>query len=288
LIVRAGALGDTLMLIPAISGLKKGLEIIVTGRRPGIDYIRPYVDQCIDIETSGCHRLFMEESVDPARPSLPDADHIVAFFNDPDGRLKNNLKACFPGRAVDVFPVFPPAGDNTHTALYMARSFRDASLPIDPEQAFAASFEIPLMADCKTGEGDTAGIVIHPGSGSQKKNYPPAFWLKLIKGLRGPCLDPHLKVVLLLGPAEQGLYTSFKEDQGLEDIDIRVSAEREELLSVLGNASVYIGHDSGVTHLAAMMGIHVIAIFKESSAEQWGPLGPNVRIITKDNYNRSS
>ena len=54
------------------------------------------------------------------------------------------------------------------------------------------------------------------------------------------------------------------------------------MLSILGNTSLYIGHDSGVTHLAAMLGTNTIAIFKDSSVEQWCPLGPSLKIIGPD------
>jgi len=68
------------------------------------------------------------------------------------------------------------------------------------------------------------------------------------------------------------------------DIEFKVLPEKEELMSILARGSVYIGHDSGVTHLAAMMGIHVIALFKHTSVEQWRPLGPNVRFFKNRDY----
>ena len=77
LIIRAGALGDTLMLMPLINALK-GYRIDILGRKPGIDYLEPYVDQCIDIERGGWHRLFSQET-DFADP-LFNADHVIAFI----------------------------------------------------------------------------------------------------------------------------------------------------------------------------------------------------------------
>lgn len=279
LIIRAGALGDTLMLIPSISNLKNDAEIIIAGRRPGIDYLRPYVDRCIDIETSGWHVLFSEGVENVPDLSLPGIDHVIAFLNDTEGKLAPRLRSWFPGSGVSVFPVFPREGDRDHVALYMAKALREAGIPIDAERAFEDSVAKPLISPLKPGAGERHGIVIHPGSGSTRKNYPPAFWLEVIRGLQnsGPAEDEG--ITLLFGPAEEGLLQLFQEDLTEGDAVFKVMPEREDLLSILSNASVYIGHDSGITHLAAMMGIHVIALFKESSIEQWRPLGPKVQVV---------
>ncbi len=41
LIIRPAALGDTLMLAPALSNSREWGEVIVVGRKPGIDFLRP-------------------------------------------------------------------------------------------------------------------------------------------------------------------------------------------------------------------------------------------------------
>jgi ADP-heptose:LPS heptosyltransferase len=50
-------------------------------------------------------------------------------------------------------------------------------------------------------------------------------------------------------------------------------------MNILNGAALFIGQDSGITHLAAMLGIPTIALFKITNAAQWGPLGPCVRVI---------
>ena len=287
LIIRAGAMGDTLMLMPVISSLKKGAEITIAGRRPGIDYLRPYVARCVDIETSGRHMLFRSGTEDIPDLSLPRFDYVVAFLNDPDGKLMSSLKAFFPESAVSVFPVFPQDGDKSHIALYMAKALKESGLPIDSNRAFEDSLKTPLMSAIKTAPGERHHIIVHPGSGSIKKNYPPAFWLELMKEIKRSGFAEQERFTLLLGPAEEGLLPFFRENLKKGDAVIKAMPEREELLTILSNASVYIGHDSGITHLAAMMGIHVIAIFKESPIERWRPLGPNVRLISNTDYSLS-
>ena len=85
------------------------------------------------------------------------------------------------------------------------------------------------------------------------------------------------KDFVLLGPAEADLHAYFVTR--LKDLEILVCPERERLLSILGNAGLYVGHDSGITHLSAMLGTPTIALFKESLVHRWRPLGPAVKVI---------
>jgi heptosyltransferase III len=279
LIIRAGALGDTLMLMPSIHALRKDNEIVIAGRHPAIDYIQHYVDRCIDIETSGWHRLFMKNTDGLLDLSLQ-PDHVTAFLNDPEGYVSKNLRANFPNSSVSLFPAFPPEGDERHIALYMAQALQEAGLPVNAKDVFEESFKKALMAIEDSLPDGTGPVVIHPGSGSPRKNYPPLFWFQLIRDMKRATLDNSRRIMLLFGPAEEGIVTLFRDELGEKDVQATVHPGKKELLDILGKASVYIGHDSGITHLAAMLGKPVIAVFKDSSVERWRPLGPNVRIIS--------
>ena len=52
-----------------------------------------------------------------------------------------------------------------------------------------------------------------------------------------------------------------------------------DLAMWLAGARVYIGNDSGVTHLAAALGVPVIAIFVATPPEVWAPRGSNVSVL---------
>ena len=86
-------------------------------------------------------------------------------------------------------------------------------------------------------------------------------------------------MILLLGPAEEDCQSFFLEAIGEDNINIIFYPDKKELLSILSMAGIYIGHDSGVTHLAAMLGAPVIALFKDDSSDQWSPIGPSVKIM---------
>ncbi len=286
LIIRPSALGDTLMLMPAIAQLRGSVEILLVGRSPGIDIISPYITQSIDYERSGWHRLFLEDLDGDQTFSLPDADCAVAFLSDPNGNVNRNLKSHLPETLIHFFPAFPPGEADLHVALYLAQSLKRAGLPIDPEKSLEDATKRPLLK----GEYQAIQknrIVFHPGSGGKGKNHPPDFWVALIHVLNNHLLSPPFFEggqggFILLGPAEEELRPFFTRNLRVEGMEILFAPELEQLQSVLSQAPLYVGHDSGITHLAAMLGTPTIALFKNSPVHQWRPLGPAVRVLENE------
>ena len=279
LIIRPSALGDTLMLMPAIAQLRGSTEIVLVGRSPGIDIISPYVNRVMDYEGSGWHRLFLDNLDAYHAFSPPEADCAVAFLTDPDGRVNKNLKTTLPRTRVHFFPAFPPQAAHLHVALYLAQCLKSAGLPIDPEKSLEDASRGPLLKRENLAI-QREKIVFHPGSGGKGKNHPPEFWLALISALNTHFLSPPFhKPIILLGPAEEGLRAFFTTNLSLEGMEILFAPELKQLQSILTQAPLYVGHDSGITHLAAMLGTPTVALFKNSPVPQWRPLGPAVKVI---------
>jgi hypothetical protein len=284
MILRPGALGDTLMLAPAVFALRGSEEIVLVGRNPGLYFLRPYVDLCLDYEKGGWHQLYLE-SIE-ALPCLypPAVDRIVAFVRNPDGLVGKNLNRLTPDAEISILPPFPSENENIHTALYLAEALKEAGFPIHPAACFKRACKEPLFAPAHQPAGTCPPtIVLHPGSGSLKKNYPPKLWLEIVASLRGePPLDRKAEVTILLGPAEETLRSVFDDATSLGATTILYCPDHGKLVRLLTAACLYLGHDSGITHLAAMLGTPTIALFKGSLVEQWKPLGPRVRVIEKE------
>jgi len=283
LIIRPGALGDTIMLLPALNNLADKVIVTFVGRRPGLDFIRPHVDRAMDLEASGWHRLFVDQPDGGGLP-VPEKDLKIAtaFFSDPDGVIRRNLQASLPHADVHVFRSFPMEGELIHVAEYLARCLASAGLPVDPAQVVQGVRDGAL---CQRAGFSATGksIVLHPGSGSLKKNHPPGFWLDLLIRLSSEAGFADLAPVLLLGPAEAPLHPYFKDAIEAGAIRSVLSEDRETLIRTLDGAVLFLGHDSGVTHLSAMRCVPTVALFKGSDAAQWAPLGPFVRLIKNKN-----
>ena len=210
MIIRPGALGDTLMLLPALLSLPRGTEVTLVGRQPGIEFIRRHVKSAMDMERQGWHRLFMDGG-DPIRLPVSGADLAVAFFHDEDGVIARNLVSVLPGGAVFVFPSLPPRDEPIHVAAYIARCLQKSGLPLDPKRALKM-----IKQGVEIGGGSREGfrnkLVLHPGSGGREKNHSGDFWMDLLGSVgKDPRLS-RLESIILLGPAERHLIPFFQNN----------------------------------------------------------------------------
>ena len=273
LIIRPAALGDTLMLAPALSHSLEWGEVIVAGRKPGIDFLRSLVSGCLDFEGPGWHALFTDAAEPGDALPLRGIDKVVAFLKDPQGIVKRNVKILFPSASIAVLPGYSGENEEVHVALYLARAIEKIGLSVDAEKVMKEATERALLLPKQQ---PRLRILFHPGSGGAQKTHAPEFWMNLVTIFREK--TPFIKKlpVVLLGPAEEKLLPLFS---GEKEVEIVLSPDTARLSLLLREASLYVGHDSGITHLAAMLGAPTIALFKHSSVAQWRPLGPTVQVI---------
>ena len=282
LIIRPGAFGDTLMLIPSLVNISGQLTITLVARQPGLYFVHDFVSRSMDFDGAGWHRLFLETPVKEGLP-VSRTDFVVAFLNDEGGAVRRNLNAYFPNASIHLFPSFPAKGEKIHVARYISNCLKTAGVPIDPRAAFENAVIHPLVNMERPLQSRNMAIV-HPGSGGPKKNQPPDFWLKVLRRfVREPALQK-VDTSLLLGPAEASLHSFFRKNLESTKWEICFCPDNETLTGLLRKACLYLGHDSGVTHLAAMSGIPTVALFTESSSVQWHPLGPTVQVVQKKDH----
>jgi len=275
LIIRPSALGDTLLLAPALYQIADKVTVSLLGRKPGIDFLKPFLLNCLDYEKGGWHTLFIEQP-HCKDLSLPDVDRVICFLSDLSGRLNQGLRKCLKHTPIFSFPPFPQREEKIHVAAYLASCLNKSGLPLNPESSIEQAKIRPLLK--QNGSSRSEGtVVFHPGSGSNSKNYPAEFWIDLI---RDTAFNMFCKRILLLGPAEEEWHQISTRELSGSNVEIILSPSKDRLVSLLKKASLYIGHDSGITHLAAMLGTHTIALFKASDPLQWAPLGPDVTVIT--------
>lgn len=141
------------------------------------------------------------------------------------------------------------------------------------ENSDATSLRLPQLR--WTWETSTVGaalprldVVIHPGSGGKAKNWPLERFLQVSEALEAE----GRAVTWCLGPAEESLELPMTA-KALK-IESLVALARE-----LARAQLYIGNDSGITHLAAAVGCRTVAIFGPTNPRVWAPLGKAVRVV---------
>ena len=274
LVIRPSALGDTLLLAPSLYQLAHEVKLTLVGRRPGIDFLTPLIEKSFDYEKGGWHTLFSKKPYCKGLPAFH-VERVISFVTDPDGDASEGLRACFPNIPLHCFRPFPSKEEKIHVAHYLAQCLNATGLPVDPQQAMEEAKRTPLLDGKNQGKAGHM-VILHPGSGSERKNYAIELWFDL---LRDVCTEIFHKKIVLLGPAEEELYERFEKERWDINTEIIFFPQKEELLSLLKEAALYVGHDSGITHLSALLGTPTIALFRNSHYVQWAPLGPDVTVI---------
>ena len=231
LIVRACAIGDFVLNLPALQALHKvhsDARFTLVGYPSTLELAKEFfpVEGIYSIETAPWPRLFH----DP----IPDLqfDSAVVWMKDPV--VADNLRASGIPEVLQADP-FPTYG---HAADHLLRTLQ---LPAPP---------LPDLW-----QPDSDDVIIHPGSGSPKKNW--AYFEELASRIPGS--------KILLGPGEGN----------------EASLPLPDVLQLLRHCRCYIGNDSGITHLAAYAGCPSLALFGPTDPRMWGPIGRRSRVIWK-------
>jgi ADP-heptose:LPS heptosyltransferase len=278
-VVHQGAVGDTAVLIPLFRSLRRRYggeggerggwaSPIVTRMNLGqMLMMMGFVENHASADDRDHTRWFAEpEGGKPnSLPSWAGADLLIsAVSNGADAWAANaRLARRALGREEDVlfFDPRPPADYPGHVTEFHREQL--ASLALEPA-------ELPLPRINPDG-----AVVIHPGSGGDAKCWPREKFLSLGRALKRNGILP----TLILGEAEQERWGYREVDALKAEFPWYLHMGFYELAERLSRARLYLGNDSGVTHLAAAMGVPVIALFGPSNDVQWRPIGPSVRIL---------
>lgn len=259
LILRSGALGDTLLTFHAARALMAdGEAVTVWGRAAWAGLARWFGIEYLAGEASDFDRLYRGDDAPVTENLLARFDRVCAFKSDPDGSLAALLGKSHP--RLKVIAPLPPQGYAKPYPAYLLEMM-GARAP----ETFA-----PLASPIGRG----GALAVAPGSGSEKKNWPVERYAVLLR--RAQC-----GVDVYLGPAEEE-GPRRREMLALGGIN-GVSLIRGEAIDAvadrLSRAARYVGGDSGLTHLAAALGLPVLALWGQTDSLVWGPMGPGVSVL---------
>jgi ADP-heptose:LPS heptosyltransferase len=120
-----------------------------------------------------------------------------------------------------------------------------------------------------------SGVVIHPGSGSPRKNWPADRYLELVSRLRADGVP----VRVLTGEVEAERWPADLLARFGDAAPVARPQTHLELLGELLSARAFVGNDSGPGHLAAILGVPTLTLFGPTDPARWKPLGPRVEAL---------
>ncbi len=305
-IISPGAIGDCVMMLPLARFMKDSLSL------GGVDFIghSEYIDffpgrTCIDRTTSLDSIEFNRLFVDPGDFDLEDNDRligslggyewVVSFLGHGDSNYESNLiftVHCSRGAEITVLPLEPADGFSGHISEFHVRSFIEANLLDDADET---GYEFdgreilirPHPSDTQCGRdllgsvGTKAGgriVLIHPGSGGRSKCWA----LENFCGLADTLTAEGAEVVFALGPAESERFDAGAMS-AMEAAGTCISGLNLcQIVQILGCAKVFIGNDSGISHIAGGLGRNAITVFGPTNPARYRPIGPGARVFQAD------
>jgi heptosyltransferase III len=268
LVVRAGALGDVLLGLPALRTLRRRFPRADTTFVAPLPQGRtalwePIVDRVVGFDEPSLAQLIAGTAAQWP-PALPLPDLAVVWLRD-HARLAETLRRLGVGHAVGYAPLDAIA-QRRHIADWLCASLKALGVGAPPEPD-------RLVAPVRGTAGESASAVIHPGSGSSRKNWPG--WAEALARLRPE------RVSVLAGPADEHVVRTLlnRWPSGIDPPAVRAGLSLDDLAGVLAGATLYLGNDSGVTHLAAALATPTVAVFGPTDPRIWRPVGPRVEAV---------
>jgi heptosyltransferase III len=280
LIWHQGALGDLLLAGPALAALSRhyaGARITALGHPERWGLLAPSLplDEVWDSGEARWGHLFSDGDLPPLLvESLSRFQLALIFGPHPQAILEDRLRlAGIP--AVCWLPSFPETNTEA-VATLQARHLAGLGLnyvpvPFQLETGLDPETELPELP------GPGFWMAVAPGSGAPRKNWPLALYYEVSRTLGW---EYGLRVVWLAGPAEEEMLPYLSPLAKAQGQLLLANRPLARVAQVLSRCRLYIGNDSGVTHLAAAVGgPEVLALFGPTDPRVWAPLGPHVRAL---------
>jgi len=298
LVLRGGALGDFLVTLPALGLLRARWprsRIELVGHARAAELVRPggRLDAVHSQHEARWAALYGREPLPAALQAwLAEFDLVVNFWPDTDGALA----AHFPTRTgqqwvtASALPAVSPAARHYCEALrplglattdYQTRLWVGKSEYRNPHRGRRPTVRqsetiSPNTRTPKSGTQNTERrtqneipIAIHPGSGSPRKNWPVGRWTELAGRLRGQAR------LLIVGGEADTTAAAALAAYG----EVALNLPLPELARRLAACRLFLGHDSGVSHLAAAVGTPCVLLFGPTDPAMWAPPGELVHVI---------
>jgi heptosyltransferase-1 len=316
LVVRLSALGDVLHALPAVTALRRQYPNAYIGwaieerwaellcarnvsrcgeRSPG----RPLVDRVHTVDTHSWRRaLFSDATWKGVRGSVQEitaAKYDAAI--DFQGAIRSALLARLSG--APVIYGFAQPRENVASMFY-TRQVQVTGRHVIEQNLVLASAPSKTALRMTPGEvprdpsaenqvkaklrdlAFESYVVLNPGAGWGAKQWPVDRYGQVARML---ARRTGLRSLINFGPGEQDLARTTEASS--EGTAKAITTSISELIALIRHARLVIGGDTGPVHLAALLGIPVVAIFGPTDPARNGPLG-TTSIVLRDQTSETS
>ena len=277
LVIFPGALGDFICFLPALCALGEDACIDLLARSEFAD-LAPAVVNVASLERYEIRRLFVagaqyEERV---RNFFASYAAVYSWMGSQASEFVRQLEAVSQGSA-RLF-AFRPKDQEMHQRDYyltcLDKPDRNPRLPAIAPRPHAVEWRDHFWR--RNSLAGKAVLTLAPGSGAAEKNWPIHFFRAVAEWWRRSTQGA---AVLLTGPVEEergGFDTLLDCCKSARDLNLA------QVAALLARSDLYLGNDSGITHLAAALGVRAVALFGPTDALEWAPIGERGTVLTRN------
>lgn len=271
LVLRGGALGDFILGLPALRAIRQafpGAHLELVAPAAVLALANRWVDIATPIEGADIALFFRDGTLpEEVTNRYGNLDLVVLWLADGSGAVRRQFERL--GAMRILWAPALPQKPGRHAADHLLESLRPLGIPVDLDSDKAG--QPGARASCPPGT-----VTIHPGSGGSWKCWPAERFARIVKHLQ----SAGHRVALIQGPADsltvERVMSICRERPPLVVTGLKV----DELAAFISSCSCYLGNDSGVTHLAAVVGTPTVALFGPTDPAVWGPRGPKVTVLS--------
>jgi ADP-heptose:LPS heptosyltransferase len=258
-IVFPGALGDFLLALPALRGLRERhpdarMSLVVSEPLRSLARLTGAADAVVSLDGADAARLFGGDALPGWLAGRP---IVYSWLGAVDDEVRARVSAA--AAHARFFRVERGPSEMHAAAAYVRAIGGTASV-----SALAAAARIVLPAPSAPATPG-AELVVHPGAGAPAKRWDPAGFVQVAHWWR----QMGGTVVEIAGPAEAGEVPLLGGTM-VRDLDLG------ELAGLLARGGLYLGNDSGVSHLAGAVGAAGVVVFGPTEARRWRPIAGNL------------
>lgn len=273
LVIRGGAIGDFILTLPVLAALRHrypDARLAVLGRPHTADLALAggLADEVRSIEDRRLTGFFLRDGDLHAKFAsfLARFDLVVSYLYDPEGVFRENLARCSRARFIAG-----PHRPNESLARHATEVY------LGPLQALGivATDPVPRL---RLGAHDTSrpsepgasppAVALHSGSGSERKNWPERKWEALLDRL---VTHTPLSVLLVGGEAEESRFARLAAGRPPWRLQLAQNLRLVDLARCLSKCVAFVGHDSGISHLAAAIDLPGVILWGDSVEAVWRP-----------------
>jgi heptosyltransferase-3 len=273
LVIRGGAIGDFILTLPAISALRAQfpdafLEVLGYPHIVQLAQAGKVVDRVQSIEARALAGFFARNGTleEDLRDYFSEFDLIISYLYDPDEIFKTNLARCTTAQFIGG-PHRPAESGGVHaTQVFLKPLERLAIFEADP----VPRLSLGAAANSKR------PLALHPGSGSESKNWPEEKWAELLQHLIS---ETPFNLLLVGGEAEGERLQDLAAALPPTRLTVAQSLPLVDLGRMLERSCAFIGHDSGISHLAAALGLPGLVLWGDTVESVWRPPSEKIKIV---------